>query len=93
MVQFAVLAWAHEHPELTRWSDNVRILETLDQEGLLPAGEAQALTDAYLEYRGIAHQLALQQEPGEVDASLFSVQRERVMQRWQEMFPGLEPAP
>mgnify|MGYP001824277785 CR=1 FL=1 len=92
MVQFAVLAWARQHPQLTRWSDNVRILETLDQEGLLPAGEAQALTDAYLDYRSAAHQLALQQQPGETEAGQFVTQREQVTRCWQDMFADVEQA-
>ena len=34
MVQFMVLAWGQAHPSLTRWSDNIRILESLAETGL-----------------------------------------------------------
>ena len=90
IVQFAVLAWANRHPQLAHWSDNVRILETLAREELLPEGEAQALTEAYLQYRGAAHQLALQQQPGEVDAALFATEREQVVRCWNTLFAEAE---
>jgi len=83
MVQYAVLAWASSTPALARWSDNVRILEVLGREGLMDDDEAAALTRAYLDYRGVAHQLALQQQPGEVAAERFASERARVSAQWQ----------
>ncbi len=71
MVQYAVLAWSHRVPELARWSDNVRILETLGREGLFERQECEALTQAYLAYRSAAHQLSLQQQPGIAPAGSF----------------------
>ena len=90
LVQYGVLLWANRHPELTRWSDNVRILESLDQAALLPEGTAQMLTEAYLQYRGVAHQLALQQQPDEADAGQFLARREQVTQCWQTVLAGAE---
>ena len=85
MVQFAVLAWAHANPGLAHWSDNVRILEVLATENLIAKADAEALTEAYLAYRGAAHQLALQQEPGEVDASEYQAHRQIVQGCWQNL--------
>ena len=84
-MQYAVLAWANSTPELARWSDNVRILEVLGREGLLSRDEAALLTRAYLEYRGVAHQLALQQQPGEVAGNLFASERAQVSAQWQAL--------
>jgi glutamate-ammonia-ligase adenylyltransferase len=67
----------------------VRILEVLGREGLLDQGLASDLTEAYLAYRGAAHQLALQQQPGEVDAQRFAPQRERVTACWEDLFGGV----
>ena len=89
MVQFWVLSGSAAHPELARWPDNVRILEVLGREGLLDRDLASDLTEAYLAYRGAAHQLALQQQPGEVDAQRFAPQRERVTACWNELFGGV----
>ena len=86
MVQYAVLAWSHRVPDLTRWSDNIRILETLAREGLFEQREADALVGAYLAYRSAAHQLALQQLPGRVPAGEFAAHRAAVSAAWRRLF-------
>ncbi|HEX7026018.1 MAG TPA: bifunctional [glutamate--ammonia ligase]-adenylyl-L-tyrosine phosphorylase/[glutamate--ammonia-ligase] adenylyltransferase [Gammaproteobacteria bacterium] len=62
MVQYGVLAWARDYPALTEWTDNIRILEQFGRFGLIPAGDAALLTDAYKHLRENAHRLALQGE-------------------------------
>lgn len=86
MVQYAVLAWSHRIPELARWSDNVRILEVLGQQGLFEQHQCEALTEAYLAYRSAAHQLSLQQQPDLVPADRFSESRGAVSAKWHELF-------
>ena len=86
MVQYAVLTWSHRVPELARWSDNVRILEALRQEGLFEQQECEALTQAYLVYRSAAHQLSLQQQPGTAPAGSFVQERAAVSAKWQQLF-------
>jgi glutamate-ammonia-ligase adenylyltransferase len=85
MVQYAVLAWSHRVPGLAFWSDNVRILETLQEAGLFTAAESTALTDAYIAYRSAAHQLSLQQQPGEVEPGRFESERAAVTAKWNEL--------
>ena len=86
MVQYAVLAWSHRAPELARWSDNVRILKALEQEGLFERQECEALTQAYLTYRSAAHQLSLQQQTGTAPAERFVHERAAVIAKWQQLF-------
>jgi glutamate-ammonia-ligase adenylyltransferase len=86
MVQYAVLAWSSRVPELARWSDNVRILETLGREGLFERQECDALTQAYLAYRSAAHQLSLQQQPDIVPAGSFVEARAAVSNKWRQLF-------
>lgn len=88
MVQYAVLAWSANEPELVRWSDNVRILQTLGREGFFKQPESQALTQAYLAYRSAAHQLSLQQS-GVVPADQFVAERNAVTAKWQQLFGHL----
>ena len=88
MVQYAVLAWSHRVPELVRWSDNIRILETLARAGLLSEEESSTLVQAYLAFRSAAHQLALQQLPGRVDGAQYREQRASVEAVWQRLFPA-----
>ena len=85
MVQYSVLAWSHDTPELADWSDNIRILETLSRYGLLDEQRSRVLIEAYISYRSAAHQLALQQQPDVVEAERFREEREAVCACWNEL--------
>ncbi len=93
MVQYAVLAWAHQTPALAEWSDNIRILETLSREDLLSRGDSENLIEAYKSYRTAAHQLALQQQPDVVDAERFAQQRAVVQSCWKQLLGEAEKSP
>jgi len=82
MVQFTVLAWSHTHPLLSRWSDNIRILESLAQCGLFTDEESLQLIDAYKSLRTAGHRLQLQKQLAEVPLSAFIEQRDIVKTRW-----------
>ena len=86
MVQFAVLAWSHNHPELTRWSDSIRILESLAQCGLLSEQQSSQLIDTYKRYRSAGHLLQLQNQSAEVADDEFVECRETVVGQWQQLF-------
>lgn len=88
MVQYGVLAWAHETPELTRYPDNVRILEGLAHHGLLPADAAAGLRDAYLQYRARGHRLALANLEAKVADDEFQPERALVMHWWNTLLGG-----
>ncbi|MDO3381016.1 bifunctional [glutamate--ammonia ligase]-adenylyl-L-tyrosine phosphorylase/[glutamate--ammonia-ligase] adenylyltransferase [Gilvimarinus algae] len=86
MVQYAVLAWAHKAPSLTRYTDNIRILETLEREALLPAETVSQLIDAYKAYRSTGHRLALQRQEAVLQGDdVFSAERRQVTDIWQEL--------
>ena len=86
MVQFAVLAWSHNHPELTRWTDSIRILESLAQSGLLSEQQISQLIDAYKRYRSTGHLLQLQNQSPEVASNELLESREIVTAQWQQLF-------
>ncbi|MNP30636.1 Glutamate-ammonia-ligase adenylyltransferase [compost metagenome] len=85
MVQYAALAWSHDHPELLRWTDNIRILEELEQAGLMPASDAILLREVYKAFRSAAHRQALQKQAGVIDASQFVQERQEVRRIWAEL--------
>lgn len=85
MVQYAALAWAHETPELTRYPDNVRILEGLATRGLLPSDAAAGLRDAYLQYRARGHRLALANKEAKLNDDEFQKERALVTHWWKEL--------
>lgn len=85
MAQYAVLAHAHDHPELTKWSDNVRIFESLAEAGVWEAEICEGLTKAYLLLRAAMHQIALANEPIVVESSHWDQTREYVISKWNEI--------
>jgi glutamate-ammonia-ligase adenylyltransferase len=90
VVQYLVLAHAGEHAELTNWSDVIRLLEALEQTGLIAANEAKMLSRAYLDYRSATHSLGLQGRAAETDAAEFEAQRQQVKQITEALLPGLQ---
>ena len=89
LAQFAVLAYSHEYPSLTKWSDNVRIFAEVALLGIWDDQVCQDLTDAYLRIRAATHQLALSEQSLLVDESLWQETRALVQSQWQHLM-GVE---
>ncbi|WP_416422096.1 bifunctional [glutamate--ammonia ligase]-adenylyl-L-tyrosine phosphorylase/[glutamate--ammonia-ligase] adenylyltransferase [Pseudomonas sp. App30] len=85
MVQYAALAWSRDYPALLKYTDNIRILEGLEQAGLIPATDASLLREAYKAYRSAAHRQALQKQAGVIGGDQFVAQRREVLRIWAEM--------
>ncbi|RON17710.1 bifunctional glutamine synthetase adenylyltransferase/deadenyltransferase [Pseudomonas brassicacearum] len=85
MVQYAALAWSETHPPLLRWTDNIRILEELEHEGLMPVEDANLLREAYKAYRSAAHRQALQKDAGVIPGDQFADERRQVVRIWREL--------
>ena len=60
MVQYLVLAHAHQHVELTRNSGNLALLKSAAKLGLIAAELAEQVRKAYRQYRRWQHALRLQ---------------------------------
>jgi len=84
LVQYLVLLKSSEYNELTRWTDTVRLLETLNQTGIIEAHIAHLLKVAYLTYRAAVHKLSLQEKPAKVPENKFRSLRENVKKIWNE---------
>ncbi len=85
MVQYGVLAWSAEYPELCRFTDNIRILKMFAKLGLLPTDDATLLCDAYRCYRAEGHRLSLQEQPALADENEHLVYRQQVYRIWQQL--------
>ncbi|MDY6942160.1 MAG: bifunctional [glutamate--ammonia ligase]-adenylyl-L-tyrosine phosphorylase/[glutamate--ammonia-ligase] adenylyltransferase [Pseudomonadota bacterium] len=85
MVQYGVLNWAHTHPAVLRYTDNIRILETFAAEGLMSAQACEHLADAYRHFRLRLHALNLEGRPAIVKDSEMSAERELVMTIWERI--------
>ncbi len=85
MVQYGVLAWAHADPELVRYTDNIRILESFASSNLLDTQEVDQLIAAYKAYRAEGHRLTLQQQANLLDAKQLVPERQTVTRIWQQL--------
>jgi glutamate-ammonia-ligase adenylyltransferase len=59
IVQFLVLAHAHEHPGLVRNAGNIALLQIAGDLQLIDAALARDVADAYRTFRSIQHRLRL----------------------------------
>ncbi len=86
LVQALVLLLAHRHPELVRWTDNVRLIQALISAAVLNEYTAHVLKHAYLIYRAAAHQLSLQEKPARVPEEKFEPLQQRIRRIWEGIF-------
>ncbi|MCG5529296.1 bifunctional [glutamate--ammonia ligase]-adenylyl-L-tyrosine phosphorylase/[glutamate--ammonia-ligase] adenylyltransferase [Halorhodospira halochloris] len=86
IVQYLVLVSAHDHPEVVRYTDKIRLLRALADAEQLSSVDAHRLANAYRSYRRRLHQLALQDEEMAVECEELQPQREAVTELWQRIF-------
>ena len=85
MVQYLILAWAHQYPAITRQPDNIRQMESLGEAGVLDTAMAKRLRDVFIAMRSTVHRRALQRLNSEVPADEFEVERTYVLECWQTL--------
>lgn len=85
MVQYGVLAHAHQDEKLLTFTDNIRILEAFETQGILSPLQAHDLREAYQVMRAVEHRLTLQNQAGEVSVDDLGAQRQKVKTIWVDM--------
>ena len=85
LAQFVVLAYSHDYPRLTKWTDNVRIFAEAAALNIWDKAVCQDLTEAYLQIRIATHQLALSKQPLLVDEMPWHNTRTLVQAQWQHL--------
>jgi glutamate-ammonia-ligase adenylyltransferase len=90
LVQYLVLLKSHEFPALLEWTDNVRLIQTLIETGVIDEYRAHLLKHAYLIYRAMAHKLSLQEKPARVPEEKFQNLRRKVAEIWKSTFGTAE---
>lgn len=85
MVQYAVLCWAKDHPDLLTTTGLLPMLQRFVDSGHLTPGSGQRLGDAYRHYRAETHRLALQSQKAIVDGHLFVEDRLNVSRLWSKI--------
>jgi glutamate-ammonia-ligase adenylyltransferase len=89
MVQYLVLAHAHEYPALLEWTDNMRLLDTAAVCGVLSVQDAATLQNTYIEYRTLLHRLALDKASYQMTGGSLIEQRQQVAAIWAALFAGV----
>ncbi|WCP66639.1 bifunctional [glutamate--ammonia ligase]-adenylyl-L-tyrosine phosphorylase/[glutamate--ammonia-ligase] adenylyltransferase [Vibrio tubiashii] len=84
LAQYLVLRYSHQKPKLTRWSDNVRIFESMMAQGIMDEGAAMALTYAYTTMRDQIHHRNLLNLDADVADEKLVKERELVTKLWHE---------
>lgn len=79
-----MLRYAAEKPELTRWSDNVRLFELMAREGIMDGDDADGLRASYTTLRDTLHHLARQALPGRVPEAQFARERALIVRCWRQ---------
>ncbi|MES9924646.1 MAG: bifunctional [glutamate--ammonia ligase]-adenylyl-L-tyrosine phosphorylase/[glutamate--ammonia-ligase] adenylyltransferase [Candidatus Thiodiazotropha endolucinida] len=82
MVQYTVLRWAHDYPELLVWTDNIRLLETMSKLGLLNDYAAERMMGIYKVLRAAYHRSALQDLPALIEIEILAEERALVQEIW-----------
>jgi glutamate-ammonia-ligase adenylyltransferase len=86
ITQYGTLLFAREHPDLLRWSDNIRLLEVLQRDRCFDPEDMAFLQDAYRALRTALHRKSLAGEDFDPDLSDFAETRARVSRIWRGIF-------
>ncbi len=84
IVQFHILAHAEENKDLTIYTDNIRLLDELKQQGLITDTQVATLKDAYCQYRDFGHHQVLQGERAMAKKDDFVEIRSQVEKIWHD---------
>ncbi|WP_430231198.1 bifunctional [glutamate--ammonia ligase]-adenylyl-L-tyrosine phosphorylase/[glutamate--ammonia-ligase] adenylyltransferase [Nitrosomonas communis] len=103
IVQYLVLGYAHQYPQLTGNIGNIALLKLASELGLIPAETAQQVWTGYREFRRMQHRLRLNAGPklessaasqeksgnfARIEADDLSHARMAVLQLWEQVFGG-----
>ncbi len=84
IVQFNILARASQNQQLVAFTDNVRLLESLQEQGFIDKTRAETLKHAYCTYRDRGHRETLQGNRAVVSAEEYVEMRSQVERIWHD---------
>jgi glutamate-ammonia-ligase adenylyltransferase len=84
LVQFWVLAYSCQYPQIAKYSDNLHILQQLEDVGVITHQEQILLSQAYCQLRDFGHRCALQMQslPATDELKALSVAVASIYQRY-----------
>ena len=92
MVQYLVLVYAQDFPDLVEYSDNVRTLAAMARFGQLTPAQAMQLSADYRALRSAAQLVALRDDDAQALRNEFDLHelRQRVRACWQTLMSAPE---
>jgi len=85
LVQYLVLHNADKYPSLYEFTDNIRILDAAEKEGLICPATAETLREAYKAYRAVGHRQTLQDRSNTISGAEMTEMRNAVATIWQDI--------
>lgn len=85
IVQFKILAHAAQYQSLATYTDNMRLLDSLAEVGVMQASQVDKLKQAYRTYREHGHKAALQGADAIIEDSELLDLRKDIEQIWQNL--------
>ena len=73
---------------MTTYTDNVRLLDGLQEDGFMSLAQAETLKAAYCTYRDTGHKRVLQGERAVIDTAEVHELSEQVERIWREFMEG-----
>ena len=86
IVQYLVLGYAHEHPQLTGNLGNIALLRIAGEIGLIPAELAETVRNAYRDYRRMQHGARLNNTKARVAPEDIAERVAAVRALWHQVF-------
>ena len=86
IVQYYVLRWAHDYPDLTIPRNNLDLLTRLGELALIPPPEQRELASAYSQYLSIDHRCKLAEQPSVIADPDLKPVRDTVEGYWRQIF-------
>ena len=87
IVQYLVLEYSRQYPELTNNFGNIALLKTGGELGLIPAEAGETVSAIYRQFRRLQHQIRMQgAEQARVEPESVKTQSDAVKALWQRIF-------
>nr|WP_229805087.1 bifunctional [glutamate--ammonia ligase]-adenylyl-L-tyrosine phosphorylase/[glutamate--ammonia-ligase] adenylyltransferase [Alteromonas halophila] len=93
LTQYWVLGHACKHPEISHFTDNLRLLNVICEAGIIHSEQARMLQDAYLQLRDQYHQLTLADHKFAKESTSLNALKERVLSVWNDVLGNEAPDP
>jgi len=86
LVQYLVLAYARQYPQLTENIGNIGLLKVLGELNIIDKNLAKEVADAYRQYRKLIHATKLQAQAAKVKSAELEKQQAAVLALWKAVF-------